>query len=249
MSMVFIIPVYRHARALEGVIKNVLAYNLPIIVVDDGNPPEEKTILESIAKKYATVTLISLSKNGGKGRAFTAGVKKAIQDGFSHAFQVDADGQHDTSACAAFISASNEQPNAVICGFPLYDETVPPERKSGREFSNKWARFVSLNKNIKDVLCGFRIYPLEPYKKILRAHTYINGRMGFDPEILVRLLWKGVPLVNKEVRVSYPSDGISNFRMVKDNIGISFTFARLCCGMLVRLPLLLLRAIRGTRKT
>ena len=33
----FVIPVYNHGAALESVVKNLVQYNFPIIVVDDGN--------------------------------------------------------------------------------------------------------------------------------------------------------------------------------------------------------------------
>jgi predicted LPLAT superfamily acyltransferase len=68
--------------------------------------------------------------------------------------------------------------------------------------------------------------------------------MGFDPDILVRLSWAGVPLLFYPVKVKYPKDGISHFRMVRDNIRISCVLARLFRGMIPRLPLLLFRKPR-----
>ena len=72
--------------------------------------------------------------------------------------------------------------------------------------------------------------------------------MGYDVDILVHLLWKNVPLVNEGVHVSYPVDGVSNFRMVRDNIHISLTFARLCIGMILRSPVLIFRAVKRNIK-
>ena len=43
MKYGFVIPVYNHGAALESVVKSLLQYDLPIIVVDDGN--DEKTVL------------------------------------------------------------------------------------------------------------------------------------------------------------------------------------------------------------
>jgi hypothetical protein len=48
------------------------------------------------------------------------------------------------------------------------------------------------------------------------------------------------------IKVSYPPDGVSNFRMVRDNIRISWMFSRLFAGMLLRLPLLI--ALRKKRE-
>ncbi|MBQ9539013.1 MAG: glycosyltransferase family 2 protein, partial [Treponema sp.] len=140
------------------------------------------------------------------------------------------------------LAAAEETPHAIICGYPIYDESVPDIRRKGREFSNGWARFVTLNHEIKDSLCGFRIYPLESYARILGGHSILSRRMGYDVDILVQMLWQGLPIVNMGVHVTYPEDGISNFRMFHDNLDISLTYTRLCAGMLIRLPLLAWRS-------
>ncbi len=248
MNTAFVIPVYRHGKAVEGVIKNLLPYGLPIILVDDGNDAENRAYIQATEEKYELVSVVHREKNGGKGKAMNDAVRRAQSLGFTHIFQVDADGQHDVSVCGDFLAESERQPDAVICGYPLYDESVPESRKKGREFSNGWARFVTLGGNIQDILCGFRIYPLAPFIRLINSPVWLDGRMGYDIEIIVRLLWKGIPLINKGVHVSYPADGISNFRMVRDNIGISLTFARLCVGMVLRLPLLLWRALKRGKK-
>jgi hypothetical protein len=72
-------------------------------------------------------------------------------------------------------------------------------------------------------------------------------RMGFDIEILVRLVWKKIPLIYYPVKVTYPADGISHFRPVRDNIRISWSYTRLCCGMILRLPILLARNLKKGR--
>ena len=61
----------------------------------------------------------------------------------------------------------------------------------------------------------------------------------FDIDILVKLYWSGVPVISSPVKVTYPEGGISNFRMVHDNIEISMVHTSLFFGMLVRLPKLL----------
>ena len=65
--------------------------------------------------------------------------------------------------------------------------------------------------------------------------------MDFDPEILVRLHWRGVPVIQFPTPVSYPMDGISHFRVLRDNLIISWMHTRLFFGMLLRLPCLLAR--------
>jgi hypothetical protein len=65
--------------------------------------------------------------------------------------------------------------------------------------------------------------------------------MEFEPEIAVRLVWKGVPVVNVPTRVCYPQGGISHFQLFRDNVRISWLHTRLFLGMLPRAPRLLAR--------
>jgi polyprenyl-phospho-N-acetylgalactosaminyl synthase len=77
----------------------------------------------------------------------------------------------------------------------------------------------------------------------LAAAEHIGARMDFDVEILVRLHWRGVPLRWIATRVVYPPDGISHFRLVRDNAHMVLLQLRLLCGMLLRLPRLIGRKL------
>ena len=76
----------------------------------------------------------------------------------------------------------------------------------------------------------------------------MGKRMDFDPEIIVRMAWAGVPIVNFPTPVTYATDGVSHFRMFRDNVLISYMHARLFFGMLVRLPMLLARRLGFIRR-
>lgn len=248
MKVGFVIPVYNHGSTIDSVLSAVDGYGLPVIVVDDGNDEQNRTAIAAAVQKHPQAVLVTHKKNSGKGAAMNSGVYKALELGLTHVFQLDADGQHDTARCGFFLEQSERNPNALICGFPEYDQTVPECRQKGREISNRWARAVTLNKNIVDALCGFRIYPLEPYMRIMSRLVVFDKRMGFDPEILIRFSWKNVPIIFYSVHVTYPKECISNFRMVRDNICISLMFARLCLGMFVRFPCLLFQSIRRKKQ-
>ena len=93
------------------------------------------------------------------------------------------------------------------------------------------------------------MYPVAPYYRLLKDHAVIDSHMGFDLDILVHMIWKNIPVVQSPVKVSYPKDGVSNFRLVRDNVHISLAYTRLCIGMMFRSPVLIFRAIkRGLKK-
>lgn len=244
----FIVPVYNHGATLKTVVDSLSHFGFPVIVVDDGNDLNNKKFIQNVVKENNLVELVERKKNGGKGRAVNDGIRRAHLLGITHAIQIDSDGQHDIDRVEHFIKLAEENPEALICGYPEYDESVPSSRLKARKIANTWVHIVTLSDEIKDAMIGFRVYPVEPYWNLLKHHAVIDSHMGFDIDILVRLVWKGVPLVQSGVKVKYPADGISNFRLVRDNVHISLAYTRLCAGMLVRLPVLIFRKVWRKRK-
>jgi glycosyltransferase involved in cell wall biosynthesis len=242
MKQGFIIPIYRHITTVGPLTQKLANLGLPIILVDDGNGADANATLAAIAANIPGVVLVTLEKNRGKGGAFAHGLEKAAEMGLSHVLQIDADGQHDADRVPFFLAESAKNPDNIICGYPVYDETAPRSRVNGRKISNFWAAVVTLSGAMKDVLCGFRVYPVRESLRIMR-NPFVDKRMGFDAEILVRLYWRKVFPIFYPIQVRYPLDGISNFRVVRDNVRISWTFCRLCAGMILRLPLLIKRKL------
>ena len=91
-------------------------------------------------------------------------------------------------------------------------------------------------------MCGFRLYPVEPIFRFVTKKFY-DRRMGFDIEILLQLILSGVDVEFYPVKVTYPSDGISNFHAFRDNVRISWVFTKLFLKMILMSPVLLWRKI------
>jgi len=128
----------------------------------------------------------------------------------------------------------------MILGQPVFDESVPKNRLYGRRVTNLWIAINTLSLAIADGMCGFRLYPLATVDKLIST-THIGQGMDYDVDIVVRLYWQGVKAINIPTAVHYPDDGVSHFRLWRDNVMISKTHARLFFGMLIRIPQLLLR--------
>jgi len=236
-----VIPVYNHEHAIGRVVAAVRAQQLPCLLVDDGSRAACAAALDRLAQQDpAGVSVLHLPQNRGKGGAVIAGLREAGRRGYSHALQIDADGQHDPADIPQFLALADARPDAVICGVPRYDASVPRGRLYGRYVTHVWVWINTLSLAIRDSMCGFRIYPLAPTLALV-DHVSIGRRMDFDTEILVRLYWRGLAVVNQPTHVRYPVDGVSHFRMWRDNLLISRMHARLFFGMLLRLPLLLWR--------
>ncbi|QBC32027.1 glycosyltransferase [Pandoraea sp. XY-2] len=239
-----LIPVYNHPAQIARIVDTLLAQGLPVLLVDDGSDAPTRDLLAAIQANHPqTVTLERLPRNVGKGGAVSHGLRCAHALGFTHALQVDADGQHDLCDVSAFLEDARQHPSAVICGTPRYDASVPKGRLYGRYITHFWVWIETLSFDIADSMCGFRVYPLSATTALLARHRP-PSRMAFDTDILVRLYWRGVPIQNRRTRVVYPENGVSHFQMLRDNVGISWMHTRLVCAMIPRAPGLLWRKCR-----
>src|SRR6185295_10895949 len=89
--------------------------------------------------------------------------------------QIDADGQHDAPDIPKFLARARAKPGAVICGVPVYDESVPMGRLVGRYATHVWVWINSLSLEIRDSMCGFRVYPLAPVVRLFGAARPAHG--------------------------------------------------------------------------
>jgi glycosyltransferase involved in cell wall biosynthesis len=237
-----LIPVYNHSLVLTDTCETILAKGVAIILVDDGSDEPCKKVIQSIVSKSEKITLIEHTVNRGKGAAIKTGIALAKQLNFSHTIQVDADGQHNLDDIERFIDAASKAPHALILGYPAYDESVPRHRYYARYLTHIWIWINTLSTSIKDTMCGFRVYPVQESTALITTST-IGDRMEFDSEFVVMWYWSGLSITQHETDVRYPQDGISHFRLLKDNLLISKMHAKLFFGMLWRLPKLLKRKI------
>lgn len=229
-----LIPTYNHTRALKTTITKLRALDLPVIVFDDGSEPGTARQIAEICRAQEGVELARSAINEGKGAAVISGLRLAAARGYSHALQVDADGQHDLSCSAVMLKIARDNPQALVTGKPLFDESVPRTRLVARWLTHIWVSINTISLRVIDSMCGFRIYPVTATLTIVEE-SVIAKRMAFDTEIMVRMIWNGVPVIATPVRVIYPAGNHSNFQLWRDNLELSAMHARLFFTMLWRI--------------
>lgn len=234
-----IIPVYNHHQKITQVIAQLAPMHIACIMIDDGSNNDCQQALEKIQQDNSWVTLFRLAENQGKGAAVCFALQQALQQGFTHALQVDADGQHNLADLPRFLEISQQFPQHIISGSRVYD-SVPSNRRYGRLLTDVWVWINTLSFDIKDSMCGYRLYPLAQTTEVLKKYT-IGQRMDFDTDIMVKHYWEGIGVKHVETAVIYDDDIISHFDLWQDNIRITLMHTRLFFGMLKRLPILLYR--------
>lgn len=242
MSYCIVIPNYNHTILLDELITTLCQFELPIIMVNDASHEQAKQLFQDLAAKHDCLSVIEHQINQGKGGAVQTGLSAAYAQGYSHALQVDADGQHDLNDVEKLLSESKKYPQALISGKPIYDESIPKHRYYARNITHFWVWIETLSFKIKDTMCGYRVYPLAATVGLIKQQK-LGKRMDFDIEVMVRLFWRNIELRFIDTAVDYPEHGVSHFRALEDNLLISWMHTRLFFGMLIRIPSLLLRKL------
>jgi glycosyltransferase involved in cell wall biosynthesis len=228
-----LIPTFNNPRTIREVVLRCRAHLADVVVIDDGSAEPGRRAVEALGAE-GLAHVHHRPSNGGKGAAVKTGFEVAASLGFTHALQVDADGQHQLDDVPRFLDEARRSPSALVLGAPVFDESAPLGRRIGREITRFWTNVETGGRVIRDPMCGFRVYPVDAAR---RAGT-VGDAMDFDPEIAVRLVWMGLPVVNLETRVIYltaEQGGVSSFRMFRDNVLISWMHTRLCLLGIARL--------------
>jgi glycosyltransferase involved in cell wall biosynthesis len=236
-----LIPSYNTGPILFETVRSALALGTPVWVVFDGSTDGSPALIRNL--EGGNLRIIELPVNSGKGAAVLHGLREAIAAGFTHVLTMDADGQHPAAAVSEFFRLSAAHPEAAVFGRPIFDSSAPALRVNGRKVSNFWANLETLGWGMDDSLFGMRLYPARDLLEVLESTSFAR-RFDFDPEVAVRLCWRGVPVINLPTAVRYPSKedgGISQFRYLRDNTLLTWMHFRLLLGFFARLPLLIAR--------
>lgn len=242
-----VIPYFEHPRTLDVTVTALRRHGLGCWVVDDGSTSAAHAVAQRLAEREPdTIRLLTHSENRGKGAAVLSGCRAAAAAGFTHVLQIDADAQHDTDDIPVLLARAAQHPHALILGTPRFDASMPRSRRYGRHLTHLWVWINTLSFDVADSMCGFRVYPLTPLLELAEAEQ-LGQRMEFDTEVVVRLHWRGLQVIEVPTHVLYPHDGVSHFDLWRDNLLISAMHARLFLCMLRRLPVLMSRRLRETR--
>jgi glycosyltransferase involved in cell wall biosynthesis len=238
-----LIPSYNPGQRLAATVRAARTQWEPVWVVVDGSTDDSAALLAELARADPGLKVFVRPRNGGKGAALLDGLLAALEHGYTHALTMDSDGQHPAERIGAFMAASSAEPAAMILGAPVFDASAPLIRLRGRRIANWWTNLETLWAGIPDTLFGFRVYPIAPLVAVMQRTRWMR-RFDFDAEAVVRLCWRGVPAVSLPAPCRYftaGEGGVSHFNYWRDNVLLTWMYARLFVGFLARLPLLIAR--------
>lgn len=151
MRIAAIIPAYNEQDSIAFVVGSLLktsresGIRIQAVVVDDCSTDRTLAVLEGM-----DCVILSLPVNLGIGGAVQTGFRYAMEHDFSHAVQVDGDGQHPPAAIPAMIRKVEEEGWDVLIG----SRFLAGEGFQSSYFRRLGIRWFSL---LTRILCGYRI--------------------------------------------------------------------------------------------
>jgi dolichol-phosphate mannosyltransferase len=185
-----IIPTYNELDNLEPVIDRVLAAapELDVLVVDDGSPDGTGDLADWLALASDRVFVMHRSEKNGLGAAYLAGFAWALDRGYEHVVEMDADGSHHPEALPALLALLDDNDIALgsrwVPGGTI--ENWPLRRILLSRSGNIYTR-LALGIAVKDATGGFRAFRADALRRIDLAAVASQGYC-FQVELLWRAL-------------------------------------------------------------
>jgi glycosyltransferase involved in cell wall biosynthesis len=204
-----IIPAYKEAGRIGGVVRRTLEFLPDVVVVDDGSG--DATADEA---REAGAVVLKLATNKGKGAALAEGFAHAKSKGFAWVITLDADGQHDPADIPKFVEAYVRTGIPVLVGNRMGDTaTMPRVRRLTNTFmSNLLSR--EMGQYVPDTQCGYRLYRTDVLPFLATQST----RFAAESESLLHVAERGLSIGAVPIAVIYLEGRESHIRPFRDSM-------------------------------
>lgn len=184
-----VIPCYRVARSIAGVIAGIGPDVWRIYCVNDASTDDTATVLDSLASADPRIRIIHRASNGGVGAAVLDGYAAGHRDGAAVLVKIDGDGQMNPALIANFAAPIIAGEADYVKGNRFFDiETVkrlPLRRLIGNAGLSFLAKASSGYWDLFDPVNGYTAIHAEV--AALLPTERIHKRYFFESDMLFRL--------------------------------------------------------------
>ena len=231
----FVLPTYNEEENIGNIIQQILKeekslskHTFTILVVDDNSTDETQTIVQSYISSNSKVHLVTGQKKG-LGDAYKRGFKYALNDLKADLiFQMDSDGQHDTSLIPDFVSYIEEGKDVVI-GSRFAEGGTTPDFSFSRllmsKVGNLLVRYVGGITQLQDCTSGYRAIRASYLKDLDFSYLSTRG-YSFQSSLICDLAWRGADISEIPIEFSSRQGGDSKLAL-RDQIEFLLNIPRL----------------------
>ena len=231
----FVLPTYNEEENIGNIIQQILKeeksqskHTFTILVVDDNSTDETQTIVQHYISLNSKVHLVTGQKKG-LGDAYKRGFKYALNDLKADLiFQMDSDGQHDTSLIPDFVSYIEEGKDVVI-GSRFVEGGTTPDFSFSRllmsKVGNLLVRYVGGITQLQDCTSGYRAIRASYLKELDFSYLSTRG-YSFQSSLICDLAWRGADISEIPIEFSSRQGGDSKLAL-RDQIEFLLNIPRL----------------------
>ncbi len=194
--ILIIIPTYNEARNLPQIIPAILNQDsrLELLVVDDNSPDGTGDIGDAMAQEEPRVHVMHRPAKEGLGRAYLAGFKWGLAEGYEAMFEMDADFSHDPAFIPRFLKAIEETDLVLGSRYATGVNVInwPISRLLLSLGANLYARIIT-GLPLTDLTGGFKCFRRAVLEAIDLDQVRSNG-YAFQIEMSFRAWKKGFRL-------------------------------------------------------
>ena len=216
MKVLICIPTYNERESLPGMLDRTRAAvpEVDILVIDDNSPDGTGAYADERAADDSQIHVMHRAAKEGLGRAYLAGFEWAIDRGYTHVCEMDADGSHRPEHLPELLERADEpdKPDLVIgsrwvdggevVNWPKHREVLS---RAGNLYIKLW-----LDLPAQDATAGFRVFRTDTLKK-LDFSTIESKGYFFQVDMTLKMRDLGAKIV--EVPISFVEREIGDSKM------------------------------------
>ena len=220
MKVTVVVPTYNERENLPVLVDRLTALGMPdlhILVVDDNSPDGTGALADELAQTHpGTIDVLHRVEKDGLGRAYIAGIGKALDDGADVVIQMDADLSHPTEVVPTMVEKLADTDAGVVIGSRYVEGgSVASEwawhRRLLSAFANLYVNLI-LRLGVKDATAGFKAWRASTLRAIDVGSIHSNG-YSFQVEMNYRTRRKGIPIAEVPIRFEERSVGASKMTL------------------------------------
>lgn len=193
-----VVPTYNEAENLPVLAERVMALPLPelrMVIVDDNSPDGTGRVADRLAAEHGgRIAVLHRTAKDGLGRAYVAGMTRALEDGADFVAQMDADLSHPPLYLPQLLGTLLSTGAGVVIGSRYVPGgSLSEEWGLRRRLLSGWANaYVKtiLSMPIRDVTAGFKLWRREALEALDLASIHSTG-YSFQVEMHFRAYRRG----------------------------------------------------------
>ncbi|AUY53112.1 polyprenol monophosphomannose synthase [Streptomyces sp. CB01881] len=218
-KVVVVVPTYNerdNLPVLAGRLTDLLP-NLHLLVVDDNSPDGTGEVADKLAAESPDrVGVLHRTEKNGLGRAYIAGMTRALAEGADVVIQMDADLSHPASVMPAMVETLLGTDAAVVLGsrYVAGGSTAaewPWHRKALSAWANIYVNTL-LRLGVRDATAGFKAWRAETLRAIDLPSIRSNG-YSFQVEMNFRTVRRGMRILEVPIRFQERVEGASKMSL------------------------------------